>query len=67
MTTNETDISSVMNDYFVEIGRSLADNIKSNVKSVKYVRHEDNSMFIPHVYKQEVLIAIKTLNKSSSG
>ena len=47
-------IANSFNDYFINVGRSLANNINSNVDPMLYVQRHTNNMNIPEVIEFEI-------------
>ena len=60
-------IANSFNDYFINVGSSLANNINSNVDPLLYVQRHTNNMNIPEVSEFEIKNIIQDLNNSAAG
>ena len=61
-------ISNAYNDYFVEVGPTLANNISSTVNPMSYVtNHVINSMYVPVITECEIMTVVSSLTNSSPG
>ena len=63
--TDPSDIANYFNDYFINVGKSLANNITSNANPLLYVNHNNNSLVIPQLEVHEVLNMISLLNSAA--
>ena len=60
-------IANSFNDYFINVGSSLANNINSNVDPLLYVQRHTNNMNIPEVSEFEIKNIIQDLKNSAAG
>ena len=60
-------IANTFNNYFINVGRTLAHQIKSNINPLSYIDINVNSIFIPIITEHEIILVIKSLNNSSPG
>ena len=61
-------IANAYNDYFVEVGPTLANNISSTVNPMPYVtNHVINSMYVPVITECEIMTVVSSLTNSSPG
>ena len=60
-------ISNAFNNYFIDIGATLASKIKSNISPMTYLTQSPNSIYIPEIAIMEVENIIKKLKHSSPG
>ena len=61
-------IANAYNDYFVEVGPTLANNISSTVNPMSYVtNHVINSMYVPVITECEIMTVVSSLTNSSPG
>ena len=60
-------IVNSFNDYFINVGSSLANNINSNVDPLLYVQRHTNNMNIPEVRDFEIKNIIQDLKNSAAG
>ena len=60
-------IANTFNTYFINVGRTLAHQIKSNINPLSYIDINVNSIFIPPITEHEIILVIKSLNNSSPG
>ena len=60
-------IANKFNDYFVNVGSSLANCIHSNVNPLSYVINNVNSIVVPDMSQADVLSVILSLKDSASG
>ena len=60
-------IANTFNNYFINVGRTLAHQIKSNTNPLSYIDRNVNSIFIPIITEHEIILVIKSLNNSSPG
>ena len=65
--TNRKIIANSFNDYFINVGSSLANNINSNVDPLLYVQRHTNNMNIPEVSEFEIKNIIQDLKNSAAG
>ena len=65
---NPDEIASEFNNYFVNVGHRLAENIPhSDLNPTHYIRTNPNSIFLTPIIEQEVIDCLKTLKEGSSG
>ena len=61
-------IANAYNDFFVEVGPTLANNISSTVNPMSYVtNHVINSMYVPVITECEIMTVVSPLTNSSPG
>ena len=61
-------IANAYNDFFVEVGPTLANNISSTVNPMSYVtNHVINSMYVPVITECEIMTVVSSLTNSSPG
>ena len=61
-------IANAYNDYFVEVGPTLANNISCTVNPMSYVtNHVINSMYVPVITECEIMTVVSSLTNSSPG
>ena len=65
--TDRKIIANSFNDYFINVGSSLANNINSNVDPLLYVPRHTNNMNIPKVSEFEIKNIIQDLKNSAAG
>ena len=64
---NNQIISDSFNDYFINVGIKLAEEIKDTSNPLEYVDNIQNSIFMPHITETEVKNIIQSLKHSSPG
>ena len=65
---NDIRISNEFNNYFVSVGSTLASKIHVNIRNpLDYIQSNVQSMAIPNYYKNNVTLAINSLENSSPG
>ena len=57
----------MFNEYFINVGRTLANKIVSTVNPMSYISSNMHSIFIPSISEDEVLHAISLLNNAAPG
>ena len=67
MVTDGHIISNSFNEYFVNVGRLLSEDIDCDTNSLHYVHNNVNSMCIHEITAAEVMTIISTLNNSAAG
>ena len=60
-------IANTFNNYFVNVGSSLAKNIQSETDPLHYIESLENSIDIPEIYMDEGRTIISTITNSASG
>ena len=65
--TDILDIANGFNNFFVSIGRKLANNLKSDIDPLSYVNYNINSIVAQEVSSNQVREVIHSLNNSSPG
>ena len=60
-------IANTFNNYFVNIGSSLAKNIQTETDPLHYIESLENSIYIPEIYMDEVRTIISAITNSASG
>ena len=68
ISKDSQDIANAYNDYFIEIGPRLANNITSSINPMTYVTaNVPNTIFIPHITEHEITAVISSMKHSSPG
>ena len=67
ITSDGKEIANGFNNYFVNIGRSLAQQITSTINPLSYINTNINSIYIPDILKNEIITVIYSLKNSSPG
>ena len=67
MVTDGHIISNSFNEYFVNVGRLLSEDIDCDTNLLHYVQNNLNSMCIHEITTAEVMTVISTLNNSAAG
>ena len=68
ISKDSQDIANAYNDYFIEIGPRLANNITSSINPMTYVTaNVPNTIFIPHITEHEITTVISSMKHSSPG
>ena len=60
-------ISNSFNEYFVNVGRLMSEDIDCDTNPLHYVQNNLNSMCIHEITAAEVMTVISTLNNSAAG
>ena len=60
-------IANSFNNYFINIGSSLASSVKSENDPLLYFQTNMKSIYIPEIDKSEIESLISSINNSSSG
>ena len=60
-------IANTFNNYFVNVGSSLAKNIQTETDPLRYIVSLQNSAYIPEIYMDEVRTIISAITNSASG
>ena len=60
-------IANSLNNYFINIGSSLASSIKSENDSLLYFQTNKKSIYIPEIDKSEIESILSSINNSSAG
>ena len=60
-------IANTFNNYFVNVGSSLAKNIQTETDPLHYIESNENSIYIPDIYMDEVRTIMTTITNSASG
>ena len=66
-TTDRQTISNTFNDYFINVGNSLAKNKNSDVNLMLYVQYYDKSIDMPEINTAEIISVITSLSYSAAG
>ena len=56
-----------MNNYFINVGYTLANKIHSTIDPLIYISNETQSIHIPETNQDEVMNVITNLNNSAAG
>ena len=59
--------ANTFNNYFVNVGSSLAKNIPTETDPLHYIESLENSIHIPEIYMDEVRTIISAITNSASG
>ena len=60
-------IANTFNNYFVNVGSSLAKNIQTKTDPLHYIESLENSIYISKIYMDEVKTIISAITNSDSG
>ena len=60
-------IVNSFNNYFINVGNSLASSVQSENAPLLYLQTNIKSIYIPELYKIEIKSTISSINNSSSG
>ena len=60
-------IANTFNNYFVNVGSSLAKNIQTATDPIHYIESVENSIYIPEINMDEVRTIISAITNSASG
>ena len=66
-TSESKTIANSFNDYFINVGSTLANNIHSNVDPLLYIQRNPNIITISDVIESEINTIIRNIKNSSSG
>ena len=66
-TSESKTIANSFNDYFINVGITLANNINSNVDPSLYILSNPNSITISDVRESEINTIIRNIKNSASG
>ena len=67
LVSDETEIASGFNNYFVTVGKSLTKNNNSDINPLDYIQSNLKSIVIPDVIIGDIIKVISSLNNSSAG
>ena len=67
LTIDKNQIANSFNNYFVNIGKSLAQQITSTINPLSYIDTNIHSIYIPDISKNEIITVINTLKNSAPG
>ena len=67
MTTNPEVIANSFNDFFVNVGKNLAENIKSDIDPLKYIANNLRSINTIQVTEDKILSIISAMKNSAPG
>ena len=67
LVTESLDIANGLNNFFVPIGPTLANNLKSDIHPLSYVNYNINSIVFQELSSNQVREVINPLNNSSPG
>ena len=60
-------IANTFNNYFVNVRRSLAENIHTETDPLHYIERDANSIHIPEINMDEARTIISAITNSASG
>ena len=66
-TTNSEVIANSFNDFFVNVGKNFAENIKSDIDPLKYITNNVHSINTIEITDDKILNIISTMKNSASG
>ena len=66
-TTDSQTIANTFNNYFINVGSSLAKNLNSDTDPMLYVQYFDKSIDIPEINTAEIISVISSLSNSAAG
>ena len=66
-TSESKTIANSFNDYFINVGSTLANNIHSNVDPLLYIQSNPNIITISEVSESEINAIIRNIKNSASG
>ena len=66
-TTNPEVIANSFNDFFVNVGKNLAENIKSDIDPLKYIANNLRSINTIQVTEDKILSIISAMKNSAPG
>ena len=67
LVSDSITIANSFNNYFINVGPSLAKHIQCDVNPLTYVNTNIYSMFLPTILEEEITLVIKSLKNSSPG
>ena len=67
LVSDETEIASGFNYYFVTVGKSLTKNTNNDDNPLDYIQSNPKSIVIPDVIIGDIIKVISSLNNSSAG
>ena len=66
-TTQNQTIANSFNNYFINVGSSLAKNITSDIDPMIYLQYYEKSIDIPEIHTDEIISVISSLSNSAAG
>ena len=66
-TTNSEVIANSFNDFIANVGKNLAENIKSDIDPLKYITNNVRSINTIEITDDKILNIISTMKNSASG
>ena len=66
-TTNSEVIANSLNDFFVNVGKNFAENIKSDIDPLKYITNNVHSINTIEITDDKISNIISTMKNSASG
>ena len=66
-TTNPVTIATSFNDFFVNVGKSLADNIESIIDPLKYIANNVHSINTIEITEYKIMNIISAMKNSAAG
>ena len=67
ITSDGKEIANRYNNYFVNIGRSLAQQITNTINPLSFINTNNNNIYIPDILKNEIITVVYSLKNSSPG
>ena len=67
IVTDNTTIANSFNDYFVNVGKTLAQNIKCDVDPLSYIERSNNAITDPIITVDGIKTIVSQLNNSAAG
>ena len=65
ITIDKKQIANSFNNYFVNIRKSIAQQIKSTINPLSYINTNIHSIYIPDISKNEIITVSNTLKNSA--
>ena len=66
-TTDRQTIANTFNNYFINVGSSLAKNLNSGTDPMLYDQYYDKSIDIPEINTAKIISVISLLSNSAAG
>ena len=65
--SDKTCITNAFNNYFLNVGKTLSNNIVSTGDPLSYVNSNITTIFVPSIQQIEILNVMSLLNNSTAG
>ena len=66
-TTNPVTIATSFNDFFVNVGKNLADNIESSIDPLKYIANNVHNINAIEITEDKIMNTISAVKNSAAG